>query len=354
MSKKRIIISCILLGIIILLNIGIAFYNVPLKEYNLNINITCNMQHPSEVNLGYIAGNGDLETGFLPNKSVKNSYSKSNENESLSFCIPGDTRYISVSFNSQSNVGNISAISIKFGNSVVDVKPNDFMSSVMTSNMVTEAGNNTLNYAINDVPNEYATIVYDISNWVSEEEQQLGHRIYVSIGKIILCLVLDLLFLFVIFRWQKAAVIPKELWQNRKLIFQLAKNDFKTKFAGSYLGTIWAFVQPIVTVLVYWFVFEKGLKAGGVNTSSGISVPFVLWLVAGLVPWFFFSDAWNGGTNALIEYSYLVKKVVFKISILPIVKIVSAFFVHAFFVVFTLLLYSGYYLQFQLYHAVLM
>lgn len=342
MSKKRIIISCILFGIIVLFNVGIAFYNVPLKEYNLNISITCNMQHPSEVNLGYIAGNGDLETGFLPNKSVKNSYSKSNENESLSFCIPGDTRYISVSFNSQSNVGNISAISIKSGNSVVDVKPDDIMSSVMVSNMVTEAGDNTLNYAINDVPNSYASIVYDISKWVSAEQQQLGHRIYVISGKIIFCLVVNLLFLFVIFRWQKAAVIPKELWQNRKLIFQLAKNDFKTKFAGSYLGTIWAFVQPIVTVLVYWFVFEKGLKAGGVNTSSGISVPFVLWLVAGLVPWFFFSDAWNGGTNALIEYSYLVKKVVFKISILPIVKIVSAFFVHAFFVVFTLLLYSGY------------
>ena len=133
--------------------------------------------------------------------------------------------------------------------------------------------------------------------------------------------------------------LPIELYHNRKLIFNLGKNDFKTKYAGSYLGIFWAFVQPIVTVLVYWFVFEKGLKAGAMNTSAGIEVPYVLWLIAGLVPWFFFSDSLNGGTNALLEYSYLVKKVVFKISVLPIVKIISALFVHLFFILFTVILF---------------
>lgn len=131
--------------------------------------------------------------------------------------------------------------------------------------------------------------------------------------------------------------IPQKLIENRKLIWSLSKNDFKTKFAGSYLGIVWAFVQPVVTVLVYWFVFQVGLKAGRTN-----EYPFVVWLVAGLVPWFFFSEALNGGTNALIEYSYLVKKVVFKISILPIVKVMSAVFVNAFFILFTLVLCSCY------------
>ena len=60
------------------------------------------------------------------------------------------------------------------------------------------------------------------------------------------------------------------------------------------------------------------------------------------MPWFFFQDALNGGTNALIEYNYLVKKVVFKISILPIVKIISALFVHVFFVAFALILCACY------------
>lgn len=131
--------------------------------------------------------------------------------------------------------------------------------------------------------------------------------------------------------------IPQKLIENRKLIWTLSKNDFRTRFAGSYLGIVWAFVQPVVTVLVYWFVFQVGLKAGRTN-----EYPFVLWLVAGLVPWFFFSEALNGGTNALIEYSYLVKKVVFKISILPIVKVMSAVFVNAFFIGFTIILCSCY------------
>ncbi|NLL92768.1 MAG: ABC transporter permease [Clostridiales bacterium] len=144
---------------------------------------------------------------------------------------------------------------------------------------------------------------------------------------------------------KKMFSLQYEVIQNRKLIWSLSKNDFKTRFAGSYLGIIWAFVQPIVTVLVYWFVFEKGLKANGINTKEGIEIQFVLWFVAALVPWFFFAEAWGNATNALLEYSYLVKKVVFKISILPIVKIISALFVHLFFVSFIILLYVcyGYY-----------
>ena len=94
---------------------------------------------------------------------------------------------------------------------------------------------------------------------------------------------------------KKVLTLPIELLQNRKLIMNLAKNDFKTKYAGSYLGIVWAFVQPIVTILVYWFVFSVGLKAGNVS-----DYPFVLYLVSGIVPWFFFQDALNGGTNALM------------------------------------------------------
>ncbi|MDA3733219.1 ABC transporter permease [Niameybacter massiliensis] len=128
-----------------------------------------------------------------------------------------------------------------------------------------------------------------------------------------------------------------ELMNNKKLIWTLARNDFKTKYAGSYLGIIWAFIQPIVTVLVYWFVFQVGFKAAPVE-----EFPFVLWLIAGMVPWFFFNDAIMNATNSLIEYNYLVKKVVFKISVLPIVKIISALFVHLFFICFLMIMFIGY------------
>lgn len=130
---------------------------------------------------------------------------------------------------------------------------------------------------------------------------------------------------------------PHDIWDNRKIAMQLAKNDFKTRFAGSYLGIFWAFVQPVVTVFVYWFVFEVGLRSG-----AQLNVPFVLWLIAGLIPWFFFADAWNGGTSTLVEYQYLVKKVVFQINILPFVKVVSNFFVHIVFLGFGIVLYLLY------------
>ena len=133
----------------------------------------------------------------------------------------------------------------------------------------------------------------------------------------------------------------KDLWHNRKLIIRLSLNDFKTRYAGSMMGVFWAFVQPVITVVIYWFVFEKGLRAGR-QAMGGIEVPFVLFLISGLVPWFFFSDAWPNGTNSLLSYSYLVKKVVFKISVLPIVKIMASIYVHLFFVGVTLIIFWAY------------
>ena len=87
--------------------------------------------------------------------------------------------------------------------------------------------------------------------------------------------------------------LPFQIAENRRLIWKLAKNDFKTRYAGSYLGIVWAFVQPVVTILVYWFVFEKGLKSTPSTLEDGTAIPFVLMLTSGLVPWFFFSEALN-------------------------------------------------------------
>lgn len=140
---------------------------------------------------------------------------------------------------------------------------------------------------------------------------------------------------------KKDTSLPIHLIKSRKLVWNLAKNDIKKKFAGSYFGVIWAFVQPVITVLLYWFVFEKGLNSKATDLRTGIEIPFVLWLMAGLVPWFYFQEAMNGGTGVLVEYSYLVKKVVFQIDILPVVKMISALFTHIFFVIFAIVIFAG-------------
>lgn len=100
--------------------------------------------------------------------------------------------------------------------------------------------------------------------------------------------------------------------------------------------------QPVVTVGMYYVVFDLIMDAGERGVTD---VPFVLFLTAGLVPWFFFSEALSSGTNAMLEYNYLVKKVVFKISVLPIIKIIAAVFIHVFFVCVMLIVAAvyGYY-----------
>lgn len=123
---------------------------------------------------------------------------------------------------------------------------------------------------------------------------------------------------------------------NLNLIFSLAWNDFRTKYAGSVFGLLWAFAHPIVTVVMYWFVFQFALGSGPVNGH-----PFALWLVAGLVPWLFFQDAMSFGTDAFRSYSFLVKKISFNISILPAVRVISAFYVHLTFLLISMVMFTA-------------
>lgn len=116
----------------------------------------------------------------------------------------------------------------------------------------------------------------------------------------------------------------RHLFQSRILIFALIKNDFKKQYLGSYLGLAWAFIQPMMFMLVIWGVFELGFRAG--NTASG--VPFVVWLLAGMVPWLFFSDAIRTGADAVTSNAFLVKKVAFRVGILPLVNIGSSILIH--------------------------
>lgn len=114
------------------------------------------------------------------------------------------------------------------------------------------------------------------------------------------------------------------LIEKRKMILDLAKADFRKRFAGSYFGVVWMFVQPVVTVLIFFFIFQLGMKS--VPPVPG--TPYVIWLIPGLVPWFFFQEALLGITNDMQEYSYLVKKVVFPVELLPIIKLLSSLMVH--------------------------
>lgn len=131
----------------------------------------------------------------------------------------------------------------------------------------------------------------------------------------------------------------RDLYNGRWLIIELTKNDFKTRYLGSYLGLLWAFVNPAIMIFIFWFVFQVGFKAKPID-----NFPFILWLISGIIPWFFFSESLATATSSVMEKSFLVKKVVFRVSTLPVIKILSALIIHLFFVgiIFVMFLLYGF------------
>ena len=112
-----------------------------------------------------------------------------------------------------------------------------------------------------------------------------------------------------------------------RVLFELAANDFKAKYAGSVLGGVWAFISPVVMVLIYWFVF-----AFAVGTDAASDAPYILWLTSGIAPYLYFAEAFQAETTALTDYSYLCKKMKFDPAALPAVRLISSGFAHMFFI----------------------
>jgi lipopolysaccharide transport system permease protein/teichoic acid transport system permease protein len=117
-----------------------------------------------------------------------------------------------------------------------------------------------------------------------------------------------------------------DVYQMRSLIFELTKRDFKQHYIGSFLGLFWAFLEPLITMLIMWFIFTYGFKA-----RVGGDVPFVAYLFTGMVPFTLFQSAVGEGAGIIRSYAFLVQKMNFKASILPLIKLNSALILHVVF-----------------------
>ena len=128
-----------------------------------------------------------------------------------------------------------------------------------------------------------------------------------------------------------------DIYKNKEVIKMLVLNDLKSRYAGSFLGIMWSFIQPVLTILVFWFVFQLGFKNPPVQ-----DIPYILWFIPAYIPWMYFQEVVINATGCLREYSYLVKKIKFKISILPVIKVVSSFLIHLCFIAFMFFAYGVY------------
>ena len=128
------------------------------------------------------------------------------------------------------------------------------------------------------------------------------------------------------------------LFKSRRLIWQLAKHKLREQYAATLLGSFWAILQPIMMIIVFWFVFSYGLRSQVVDQK----IPFFLVLFCGLIPWMAFSESLSGATQAILAHQYLVKKIVFPLEILPFVHVVASMVIHFCMIVFLLLILTFY------------
>lgn len=125
-------------------------------------------------------------------------------------------------------------------------------------------------------------------------------------------------------KMQNLINILKEHIEYRHQILKLAKADLNKTYRGAALGWSWAVIKPTVTIFVYWFAFSIGLRMA----KDVGEYPFFLWLLAGVVPWFYMSEMITGGAESIRKYSYLVTKMKFPISTIPTFVNISKFMVH--------------------------
>ncbi|WP_026570726.1 ABC transporter permease [Sediminibacillus sp. JSM 1682029] len=137
------------------------------------------------------------------------------------------------------------------------------------------------------------------------------------------------------------------------LVRRLSMYELKVSNNNNYLGMAWEIINPLIQIGIYWFVFGYGMRERSNINEGDLQVPFVLWLVAGIVVWFFFYQSTIQGSKSIYSRLKILSKMNFPMSVIPNYVIFSKFYVHVIMSVITIVIFqlSGYpiniyYLQF--------
>lgn len=109
--------------------------------------------------------------------------------------------------------------------------------------------------------------------------------------------------------------------QHWFLLRELVKRDIQGRYAGSLLGLVWSFVEPLFLLALYYFVFAAILE---LKLDRGPIENFGLFLFAGLLPWMAFQEGVSRGTTAVTDNAVLVKKLTFPSEILILSAVLAA------------------------------
>lgn len=118
--------------------------------------------------------------------------------------------------------------------------------------------------------------------------------------------------------------VIKEHIEFRKQLFSLAIIEYKKEESDSLLGALWNIIKPMILIAVYWFTFAIGLRA---NSDVG-GQSFFMWLIAGIIPWFYLSEMMLAGSRCLSSHKYLINKMKFPFTIIHTFVNISRLITH--------------------------
>jgi len=116
----------------------------------------------------------------------------------------------------------------------------------------------------------------------------------------------------------------RNLWQHRDLIWQLTRREVAAMYRGASLGTLWSLLLPLAMLVVYTFVFSVVLEAKFPQAVTQSKAEFAITLFAGLLLFTVFGDCANAATTLVTAHASYVKRVVFPLEVLPVVKVGAA------------------------------
>lgn len=128
-----------------------------------------------------------------------------------------------------------------------------------------------------------------------------------------------------------------DTWHSRYLLWQLTKRDVTQQYKKSKLGMFWSLAEPLAFMGILYLVFGIGLRGG-----RSMDFPFLCYLVSGMAVVQFFTGTMNQGTNAVRSHSYLLKKINFRLSILPISTVLTGIINHLIFMVAAFVIFLTY------------
>jgi len=114
-----------------------------------------------------------------------------------------------------------------------------------------------------------------------------------------------------------------------RMLAPFVARDIREQYAGSRLGLTWALLQPALLVLLYWWVFAQILQLRvPARAGSSVDLPFIVFLLSGLLPWFAFSEGLSRGAAAVVAKRDVVKHVVLPAQVFPLSAVSAAFVTH--------------------------